>query len=83
MLESATQDVVNSVLAEHPDKVIALDRLFAGNDQKTEQEACCRNKRKHLKSLIIHFLPANDRHDLEALPFFSSSYLITVQGNHQ
>ena len=33
MLESATQDVVNSVLAEHPDKVIALDRLFEGNDQ--------------------------------------------------
>lgn len=33
MLESATQDVVNSVLAEHPDKVIALDSLFEGNDQ--------------------------------------------------
>lgn len=33
MLESATQNVVNSVLAEHPDKVIALDRLFEGNDQ--------------------------------------------------
>lgn len=33
MLESATQDVVNSVLAEHPNKVIALDRLFEGNDQ--------------------------------------------------
>lgn len=33
MLESATQDVVNSVLSEHPDKVIALDRLFEGNDQ--------------------------------------------------
>lgn len=33
ILESATQDVVNSVLAEHPDKVIALDRLFEGNDQ--------------------------------------------------
>lgn len=33
MLESATQDMVNSVLAEHPDKVIALDRLFEGNDQ--------------------------------------------------
>lgn len=33
MLESATQDVVNSVLAEHPDKIIALDRVFEGNDQ--------------------------------------------------
>ena len=33
MLESATQDETDSVLAEHPDKVIALDRLFEGNDQ--------------------------------------------------
>ncbi len=33
MLESATQETVDSVLATKPDKVIALDRLFEGNDQ--------------------------------------------------
>lgn len=33
MLESATQEVVDCVFAERPDKVIALDRLFKGNDQ--------------------------------------------------
>ena len=33
MLESATQEVIDSILAEHPNKVIALDRLFEGNDQ--------------------------------------------------
>lgn len=33
MLESASEQVVASVLAEHPQKVIALDRLFEGNDQ--------------------------------------------------
>lgn len=43
MLESATQDVVNSVLAEHPDKVIALDRLFEGNDQLKTNQYCPAN----------------------------------------
>ena len=33
MLETATQEVVDVVLAEHPQKVIALDKLFEGNDQ--------------------------------------------------
>jgi len=33
MLEKATQEIVNSVLKERPQKVIALDRLFTGNDQ--------------------------------------------------
>ena len=33
MLETATQEVVDAVLAEHPQKVIALDNLFEGNDQ--------------------------------------------------
>lgn len=33
MLESATQETVDAVLATHPEKVIALDRLFEGNDQ--------------------------------------------------
>ena len=33
MLESATQETVDAILAAKPDKVIALDRLFEGNDQ--------------------------------------------------
>ena len=33
MLESATQSVVDAVLAEYPQKVIALDSLFENNDQ--------------------------------------------------
>lgn len=33
MLESATQETVDTILAEHPQKVIALDNLFKGNDQ--------------------------------------------------
>ena len=33
MLESAAQETVDAVLAAHPEKVIALDRLFEGNDQ--------------------------------------------------
>lgn len=33
MLESATQETVDAILAARPDKVIALDRLFEGNDQ--------------------------------------------------
>lgn len=33
MLEVATQETVDAVLAIQPDKVIALDRLFEGNDQ--------------------------------------------------
>lgn len=33
MLEIATQDIVNAVLSGQPKKVIALDRLFKGNDQ--------------------------------------------------
>jgi len=33
MLEIATQEIVDSVLKEQPQKVIALDRLFTGNDQ--------------------------------------------------
>ena len=33
LLESASQEIINDVLNEKPDKVIALDRLFEGNDQ--------------------------------------------------
>lgn len=33
MLETATQETVDAALAEYPQKVIALDRLFEGNDQ--------------------------------------------------
>lgn len=33
MLEKATQEIINAVLQEKPLKVIALDRLFKGNDQ--------------------------------------------------
>lgn len=33
MLEKATQEIVTAVLNENPQKVIALDRLFKGNDQ--------------------------------------------------
>lgn len=33
MLEKATQEIVDNVIALKPTKVIALDRLFKGNDQ--------------------------------------------------
>ena len=33
MLEKATQKIVDAILKEEPQKVIALDRLFKGNDQ--------------------------------------------------
>ena len=33
ILESATQETVDTDLAAHPQKVIALDNLFEGNDQ--------------------------------------------------
>lgn len=33
LLESATQQTVDAVLAARPEKVVALDRLFEGNDQ--------------------------------------------------
>lgn len=33
LLEKATQDIVDAVIAEKPVKVIALDKLFKGNDQ--------------------------------------------------
>jgi adenine-specific DNA-methyltransferase len=33
MLEKATQEIVDAVINEKPQKVIALDRLFKGNDQ--------------------------------------------------
>lgn len=33
MLEKATRDIVDAILKEKPQKVIALDRLFKGNDQ--------------------------------------------------
>ncbi len=32
ILETVSQEIINGVLAEHPDKVIALDRLFNGDD---------------------------------------------------
>jgi len=33
ILESATQEIIDSVIAIKPNKVIALDKLFKGNDQ--------------------------------------------------
>lgn len=33
LLESASQEIINDVLNEKPNKVIAIDRLFEGNDQ--------------------------------------------------
>lgn len=33
LLESATQEIIDAVIAERPIKVIALDKLFKGNDQ--------------------------------------------------
>lgn len=33
ILEKATQEIINSVIIEKPKKVIALDKLFRGNDQ--------------------------------------------------
>ncbi|MDE5574622.1 MAG: site-specific DNA-methyltransferase [Bacteroidales bacterium] len=33
MLEAATQETIDAVLALHPEKVIALDRIFENNDQ--------------------------------------------------
>lgn len=33
MLETASQETVDRILKERPKKVIALDRLFKGNDQ--------------------------------------------------
>lgn len=33
MLEMVSQDIINNILIEKPKKVIALDRLFEGNDQ--------------------------------------------------
>jgi adenine-specific DNA-methyltransferase len=33
MLEKATQEIIGAILKEKPQKVIALDRLFKGNDQ--------------------------------------------------
>lgn len=44
MLETATQEVVDAIRAEHPQKVIALDNLFEGNDQlKTNTALQMRN----------------------------------------
>lgn len=33
ILETISQTIIEAVIAEKPKKVIALDRLFAGNDQ--------------------------------------------------
>ena len=33
LLESVSQATVDAVLSRHPQKVIALDKLFEGNDQ--------------------------------------------------
>ena len=33
LLEKATQEIIDSIIAEKPNKVIALDKLFKGNDQ--------------------------------------------------
>ena len=33
MLEKTSQEIINSIIAESPQKVIALDRLFKNDDQ--------------------------------------------------
>ena len=33
LLEKATQEIVDTVITKKPSKVIALDKLFKGNDQ--------------------------------------------------
>ena len=33
LLEKATREIIDAVIAEKPNKVIALDKLFNGNDQ--------------------------------------------------
>ena len=33
MLEKATQKIVDAIIKENPQKVVALDRLFKDNDQ--------------------------------------------------
>lgn len=33
MLEKATQEIIDNVISSKPNKVIALDKLFKGNDQ--------------------------------------------------
>ena len=52
MLETATQEVVDAVLAEHPQKVIALDNLFEGNDQlKTNTSLQMRDARVEFRTI--------------------------------
>lgn len=52
MLEQATQEIVDAVIAEKPQKVIALDRLFKGNDQlKTNTALQMRDANIELKTI--------------------------------
>ena len=52
MLEAATQETVDAILAEHPQKVLALDNLFEGNDQlKTNTALQLRDAGIHFKTI--------------------------------
>ena len=51
-LESVDQDTINYVLSLHPQKVIALDNLFSGNDQlKTNTALQLRDAGIHFKTI--------------------------------
>ena len=52
LLESADQSTIDYVLSLHPEKVIALDNLFAGNDQlKTNTALQLRDAGIHFKTI--------------------------------
>lgn len=52
LLESVDQDTIDYVLSLHPQKVIALDNLFSGNDQlKTNTALQLRNAGIHFKTI--------------------------------
>ncbi len=52
LLESVDQDTINYVLSLHPQKVIALDNLFSGNDQlKTNTALQLRDAGIHFKTI--------------------------------
>ena len=52
LLESVDQDTIDYVLSLHPQKVIALDNLFSGNDQlKTNTALQLRDAGIHFKTI--------------------------------
>ncbi len=52
MLVSISQEAIDSIIALHPNKVIALDRLFEGDDQmKTNITLQMRDERIEFKTI--------------------------------